>query len=97
MEDAEVIKLYEPSPTLCLYVAPAENLVGTVTLLPLFLVTRLQLSLTRSASARIRASRLAAPTQLQWTDSEAAISMRLTPGCGRSCGSLDAANPAWGA
>ena len=27
MEDAEVIKLYEPSPTPCLYVAPAENMV----------------------------------------------------------------------
>jgi hypothetical protein len=29
MEDAGVIKLYEPSPTQCLYVAPAENMVGT--------------------------------------------------------------------
>jgi hypothetical protein len=26
IEDAEVIKLYEPSPTPCLYVAPAENM-----------------------------------------------------------------------
>ena len=30
MEDAEVIKLYEPSPTPCLYVAPVENMVGRV-------------------------------------------------------------------
>jgi len=37
MEDAEVIKLYEPSPTPCLYVAPAENMVGRVPLMPLFL------------------------------------------------------------
>ncbi len=37
MEDAEVVKLYEPSPTPCLYVAPAENMVGRVPLMPLFL------------------------------------------------------------
>ncbi len=37
MEDAGVVKLYEPSPTPCLYVAPAENMVGRVTLIPLFL------------------------------------------------------------
>jgi hypothetical protein len=32
-----VVKLYEPSPTQCLYVAPAENMVGRVPLMPLFL------------------------------------------------------------
>ena len=37
MEDAGVIKLYEPSPTQCLYVAPAENMVCRVPLIPLFL------------------------------------------------------------
>ena len=37
MEDAGVIKLYEPSSTPCLYVAPAENMVGRVPLIPLFL------------------------------------------------------------
>ena len=37
MEDAGVIQLYEPSPTPCLYVAPAENVVGRVPLIPLFL------------------------------------------------------------
>ena len=37
MEDSSVIKLYEPSPTPCLYVAPAENMVGRVPLMPLFL------------------------------------------------------------
>jgi len=37
MEDAGVIKLYEPSPTPCLYVAPAGNMVGRVPLIPLFL------------------------------------------------------------
>ena len=37
MEDSGVIKLYEPSPTLCLYVAPAENMVSRVPLMPLFL------------------------------------------------------------
>jgi hypothetical protein len=37
MEDAGVVKLYEPSPTPCLYVAPAENIMGIVPLIPLFL------------------------------------------------------------
>ena len=37
MESAGVTKLYEPSPTPCLYVAPAANMVGRVPLIPLFL------------------------------------------------------------
>ena len=37
MEDAGVVKLYEPSPTPCLYVAPVQNMVGRVPLIPLFL------------------------------------------------------------
>ena len=36
-EDAGVTKLYEPSPTPCLYVAPAANKAGRVPLIPLFL------------------------------------------------------------
>ena len=32
-----MVKLYEPSPTPCLYVAPAENMRGRVPLVPLFL------------------------------------------------------------
>ena len=31
------VKLYEPSPTQCLYVAPAENMVGRIPLMPCFL------------------------------------------------------------
>ena len=37
VEDSGVVKLYEPSPTPCLYVAPVENMVGRVPLMPLFL------------------------------------------------------------
>ena len=37
MEDAEVIKLYEPGPIPCLYVAPVDHMVGRVPLIPLFL------------------------------------------------------------
>jgi hypothetical protein len=37
MEDSGVVKLYEPSPTPCLYVAPVENMVGRVPLTQLFL------------------------------------------------------------
>jgi hypothetical protein len=46
MEDAGLIKLYEPFPKPCLYVAPAENMVGRVPLIPcvFWLVTPLQQS-----------------------------------------------------
>ncbi len=37
MEDAGIIKLYDPSPIPCLYVAPVANMVGRVPLFPLFL------------------------------------------------------------
>jgi hypothetical protein len=37
MEDAEVLKLYDPSPIPCLYVAPVANMLGRVPLIPLFL------------------------------------------------------------
>ena len=37
MEDAGVVKLCEPSPTPCLYVANAENMVGRNPLMPCFL------------------------------------------------------------
>ncbi len=37
MEDAGVIKLYEPSPTPCLYVALAANMVGRIPLMSCFL------------------------------------------------------------
>ena len=93
MEDAGVTKLYEPSPTPCLYVAPAANMAGRVPLIPPFfwLETQLQRSLTCSASARIQASRMAVPTQELLTEGGAAMSTRLT--CG--CGVLLVASPAW--
>ena len=37
MEDAGVLKLYEPGPIPCLYVAPVDHVVGRVPLIPLFL------------------------------------------------------------
>ncbi len=37
MEDAGEIKLYEPPPIPCLYVADVQNMVGRVPLIPLFL------------------------------------------------------------
>ena len=39
MEDADVLKLYEPGPMSCLYVAPVDHMVGRVRvpLIPLFL------------------------------------------------------------
>ncbi len=37
MEDAGVVKLYEPFPTPCLYVALAANMVGKIPIMPCFL------------------------------------------------------------
>ena len=37
MEGAAVLKLYEPPPTPCLYVAPIDHVFGRVPLFPLFL------------------------------------------------------------
>jgi hypothetical protein len=37
MEDTGVVKLYEPFPTPCLYMAPAKNMVGRISLIPCFL------------------------------------------------------------
>ncbi len=37
MEHAGVVKLYEPSPIPCLYVAPTVNMVGRIPLMPCFL------------------------------------------------------------
>ncbi len=37
MEDAVLVKLDEPSPTPCLYVAPSANMVGRIPLMPCFL------------------------------------------------------------
>jgi hypothetical protein len=71
MEDAAVIKLYEPSPIPCLYVAPANNMVGRVPLIPGFLLqTKLRPFPTYSASAGIQASesRSAVLTQRLWME-----------------------------
>ena len=37
MEHAGVVRLYYPSQTQCLYVAPAKNMVGRIPLMPCFL------------------------------------------------------------
>ena len=37
MEDAGILKLYEPGPIPCLYIAPFDHMVGRVPLFPLFL------------------------------------------------------------
>ena len=49
MEDAGVIKLYEPSPTPCLYVVPVENITGRVPIIPLFLANSYSSSLLQQA------------------------------------------------
>ena len=88
MEVAGVIKLYEPSPTPCMYVALAQNMVGRVPLIPqglVFLletVTQLQPFPTYSASVGIQTSRLAVLTLQLWMEGEEAMCTRLTSGCG---------------
>jgi hypothetical protein len=92
MEDAGVIKLYEPSPTPCLYVAPVENITGRVPFSPCFWrATPLRQFLTVTASARIQASQWAVPTLRRWMAGVAAMYMRSTHGCG----SLDGASLDW--
>ena len=92
MEDAGVIKLYEPSPTHCLYVADVQNMVGRVPLIPLFLAGNSTPTIPHMFNKRKdSASRMAVQTRLQQTDCGAAMSMRST----RGCGSLSLASPAW--
>ncbi len=96
MEDAGVIKLYEPFPTPCLYVAMAENMVGRVPLIHLFLADNSTPTIPHMFSKRKDSG-----FPYGCTDSAAADgrrgsnvyvdSMRLTLGCG----SLGAASPAW--
>ena len=94
MEDSGVVKLYEPSPTPCLYVALAQNMVGRVPLNPLFLAGNSTPTIPHMfAKHKDACFLLAAQTLRQWTDDGAAMSTKLTRGCGR----LGAASPAWGA
>jgi hypothetical protein len=52
MEDAGVVKLYEPSPTTCIYVAPAENMVARVPLIHLLLAGNTTATIPRVYSKR---------------------------------------------
>ena len=83
MEDAGVVKLYEPSPTPCLYVANAENMVGRIHLIPCFLdgnaTPTMPHKYSKNKSACFPAD---VRTQLRRMEGEAATSMRLTLGCG---------------
>ena len=83
MEDAGVIKLYEPSPTPCLYVAKAENMVGRIPLIPCFLdgnaTPTIPHKYSKNKSACFPAGCADAAARME---GEAATSMRLTLGCG---------------
>ncbi len=76
LESAGVTKLYEPSTTPCLYVAPASCMVGRVPLIPCsWLVTQPLPFLTNSGSTGVLASQLAPATLQQWMDNEGANPM----------------------
>jgi hypothetical protein len=94
IEGAGVVKLYEPSPIPCLYVALAWNMVGRIPLMPaIWVVTRLQQSLTSTARTTVHVSLQDVQMQLRRMTGMAATSMRST----RGCGSLDVASLAWAA
>jgi hypothetical protein len=92
MEDAGVIKLYEPSPTPWLYVAP-NNIVGRIPLIPLFLACKStptisdKLSKRRDSGFPFGCADAAAADGRRCSN----VYVRLTPGCG----SLGEASPAW--
>jgi hypothetical protein len=82
MEDSGVVKLYEQYRTPCLYVAPAENMVGRAPLMPLFLAGNATPTIAHLYSKRKDSVfRWVALTQQRWTKGGAAMSMRLTCGC----------------
>ena len=79
MEDSGVVKLYEPSPTPCLYVAPVENMVGRVPLMPLFLAGNATPTIPNLYSKRKESGRWAALTQQRWTAGVAAMVYEVNP------------------
>jgi hypothetical protein len=89
-----VIKLYEPSPALCLYVAMAENMVGRAPLIPMFMAGN---STPGPTIPHMFSKRKDLRFPYGCADSAAAdgrrgtMSTRLAPGCG----SLGMASPAW--
>ncbi len=85
MEDAGVIKLYEPSPTPRLYVADVQNMVGRVPLMPLFLADN-----STPTIPHIFSKHKDSGFPYGCADA-AAMSMKST----RGCGSLGLASPAW--
>ena len=92
MDRAGVTKLYEPSPTSCLYVAPGANMVSRVQLIPLFLAGNSTPTIPHKYSKhRVLASKWAAVTLLQQMDAVAAMCMRSI----RGCGSLDVGSRTW--
>ncbi len=92
MEDAEVLKLYEPGPIPCLYVAPVDHMVGRVPSSPCYwLATRPLQSHTSSASTRVHGSPWAVQTRQLQMAGVAATFMRSTLGCG----TLAVASHAW--
>ena len=85
-----MVKLYEPSPTPCLYVAPVQNMVGRVPVIPLFLAGNSTLTIPHMFAKRKDACFPFGAADAAAVDGR---STKLTRGCGR----LGAASPAWGA
>ena len=73
MEDAGSLKLYEPGPIQCLYVAPVDHMVGRV---PLWVATQPLQSHTSSASTRLQGSPWAVQTRHPQMAGVAAACMR---------------------
>jgi hypothetical protein len=95
MEDAGVIKLYEPSPAHCLYVADVQNMVGRVPLMPLFLAGNSTPTMPHIFSKHKDSGFQYGCADAAATDGRRGSNARMSMRSTRRCGSLGAASPAW--
>ncbi len=87
-----MIKLYEPSPTPCLYVADFQNMVGRAPLMPLFLAGNLTPTIPHMFSKHKDSGFPYGCADAAATDGQLGSNVYEV---NRGCGSLGLANPAW--
>ena len=91
------VKLYEPSPTPCLYVAPAENMMGRVPLIPLFLAGNSTPTIPHMFSKNKAAGFPSGCADAAALDGRRGSNIYEVNPSRRGCGGLGAASPALGA
>jgi hypothetical protein len=92
MEDAGVVKLNESSPTPCLYVAHAQNMVGRIFLMPCFLDGNATPTIPHKYSKNKNSC---FPAGCADSDAAAENGRRGSNVSEANCGSLDVASLAW--